>query len=278
MISSIRKTLVLALILSAALAVSAAADSLELRDGRVITGKYIRGTPANIHFEVDGKVKIYPIKEIAAMTFGDAAPAAERSKSPAAAESAKSSTTAPAAGGGTIAAGSKLRVRMIDSVDSEKNSIGDAFRASLEQDILLNNTLVVAKGTEVRGELLEVKEAGKLTGKSELRLELKEIQIRNQWLPLTTGDYEAAGESRGKDTAMKVGAGAAIGAVIGAIVGGGKGAAVGAGVGAGAGTAIQLMTRGEQVRVPSETVLDFTLEKELTVPAPPAPASRRRRR
>ncbi len=283
MIQSSRGILAAALALCLVFAATAAADSLELKDGRIITGKYIRGTPANIHFEVDGKVKIYKIGEVAALYFGDTAPGAPSAKAPSATAAAHAPKTATTSGtsavsgsGGTIAQGTKLMVRMIDTVDSDKNSVGDTFRASVEQDVVVNGAVLVGKGTDVRGELLEVKEAGKLTGKSELKLELKEILIRNQWVPITTGDYEAAGESRGKDTAVKVGAGAAIGAVIGAIAGGGKGAAIGAGVGAGAGAAIQLLTRGEQVKVPSETVLDFTLESDLVVPAAPATKSRRR--
>jgi hypothetical protein len=37
-------------------------------------------------------------------------------------------------------------------------------------------------------------------------------------------------------------------------------------VGAGAGTAVQVMTHGQQVHVPSETVLDFTLEQPVRLP------------
>jgi hypothetical protein len=50
--------------------------------------------------------------------------------------------------------------------------------------------------------------------------------------------------------------------VIGAIAGGGKGAAIGAG----AGTAVQVMTKGEQVHVPSETLLEFVLQQEVRLP------------
>src|SRR5262249_50734065 len=73
--------------------------------------------------------------------------------------------------------------------------------------------------------------------------------------------YEQKGESRGKDTVKKVGVGTAIGAAIGAIAGGGKGAAIGAGAGAGAGTAVQVFIKGKQVKIPSETKLDFELEQ-----------------
>jgi hypothetical protein len=76
--------------------------------------------------------------------------------------------------------------------------------------------------------------------------------------------YEA-GSSRGRQTATRVGVGAAIGATIGAIAGGGGGAARGAAAGAGAGTAIQVLTKGEKVQIPSEARLTFTLQNALTI-------------
>jgi outer membrane lipoprotein SlyB len=75
-----------------------------------------------------------------------------------------------------------------------------------------------------------------------------------------------AGKSRGSQSAERIGGGAVIGAVIGAIAGGGKGAAIGAGVGAGAGTAVQVMTHGDRLRIPSETLLEFKLEHDVTAP------------
>ena len=41
---------------------------------------------------------------------------------------------------------------------------------------------------------------------------------------------------------------------------------IGAGVGAGAGTAVQVMTKGEQVHVPSETLLEFSIDQPVSVP------------
>jgi outer membrane lipoprotein SlyB len=84
--------------------------------------------------------------------------------------------------------------------------------------------------------------------------------------PITTGDYQQASKSRSTGTAAKVGGGAVVGALIGAAVGGGKGAAIGAGVGAGAGTAAQVATKGEQIHVPSETILEFTIDRPVTLP------------
>lgn len=165
----------------------------------------------------------------------------------------------------TVPAGTRLVVRTIDAVDSDKNHIGDKFQATLDQALYVNEVLVAPKGADVYGRLDEAKEAGHIEGKSQLKLSLTGIVINGQTVPLTTGDYELSGKSRGANTAKKVGGGAAIGAVIGAIAGGGKGAAIGAGVGAGAGTAVQVMTKGEQVHVPSETLLEFALAQPVTL-------------
>jgi hypothetical protein len=165
----------------------------------------------------------------------------------------------------TIPMGTRLTVRTIDAIDSDKNRVGDKFSATLEQPLYVNDVLVASKGADVYGRLDEAKEAGHIEGRSQLKLSLTGIVINGQTVPLTTGEYDLSGKSRGANTAKKVGVGAAAGAVVGAIVGGGKGAAVGAGVGAGAGTAVQVMTKGEQVHVPSETLLEFALDQPITV-------------
>ncbi|HZT70327.1 MAG TPA: YMGG-like glycine zipper-containing protein [Terriglobia bacterium] len=165
-----------------------------------------------------------------------------------------------------VPAGTTLVVRMIDSVSSKTNKVGDQFTGSLEEPLVVNGTTVAPKGTRVYGKLQKVKSAGKIKGQSELRLALTGIEINGTRRSLVTGDYEVRGKSRGEDTAKKVGIGAAVGGVIGAIAGGGKGAAIGAGVGAGAGTAAQVLTHGQQINVPSETVLSFTISQPVTLP------------
>jgi len=99
-----------------------------------------------------------------------------------------------------------------------------------------------------------------------LTLELTGIRIYGNIVPVESTEYEVAGKGRGKQSAERIGGGAVVGAVIGAIAGGGKGAAIGATVGAGAGTAVQVLTHGEQVRIPSETLLEFTLQQDVTAP------------
>jgi len=251
------------------MAIPASADTLQLKDGRVIQGKFFGGSQANVQFETNGKIELYNVSDIISVTFtSDAPPSAPPAASVPSSGLAPRPAPAPVNSAGrsvTVPAGTDLLVRMIDSVDSDKNHVGDKFRASLEQDFVVDGAVVAPKGADVYGRLSEAKEAGHIEGKSQLKLELTDISIHSRLQPIMTGDYEVSGKSRGADTAKKVGIGAVAGTVIGAIAGGGKGAAIGAGVGAGAGGAVQVLTKGEQVHVPSETLLDFRIAQPFTV-------------
>jgi BON domain len=169
----------------------------------------------------------------------------------------------------TIPAGTEVRIQMIDSVNSDKNAVGKTFLASLQAPIVVGSQVVVPKGADVHLALVDAKSAGKFKGSSELTLALDSMTFQGVRYPLRSTVFKESGASRGKQTAKRVGLGAAIGTGIGAIAGGGKGAAIGAGIGAGAGTAAQVFTKGKQVQVPSETKLDFTLEEPVQVTIQP---------
>jgi hypothetical protein len=175
-----------------------------------------------------------------------------------------------------VPAGSIVTVRMIDSVDSATNHAGEIFRASLDAPIVVDNEVIVPSGADAYVKLIEAKSAGRMTGRSELSLELNRIEFQGKTYTVETAAYSQAGSSRGKRTAATIGGGAALGALIGAVAGGGKGAAIGAAVGAGAGTGVQAATKGQQIKIPSETRLDFRLEQPLEITYIPGKASRSR--
>ncbi len=173
-----------------------------------------------------------------------------------------------------IPSNATLTIRMIDGVDSQVNHAGEIFHASLEAPVVVDNQVVVPKGADVYVRLSAASSAGKFAGKSELHLELVKLEFQSQSYPLVSSTYSIVGDSRGQDTAKKVGGGAAIGAIIGAIAGGGKGAAIGAGVGAAGGTVYQGATNGKQLKIPSETKLDFQLDQPVSVTVmPQSPAA-----
>ena len=165
----------------------------------------------------------------------------------------------------TVPESTIVTVRTIDAIDSSTSSTGETFRGSLDAPIVVGDQVVVPKGLNVTLKLVNASSAGKFKGSSELTVSLESFTYQGKTYTLATSDVQEKGASRGKRSAAVIGGGAALGALIGGLAGGGKGAAIGAGVGAGGGTAVQAMTRGQQVKIPSETRLDFTLHAPVAV-------------
>jgi hypothetical protein len=175
----------------------------------------------------------------------------------------------------TVPSGAIITVRTIDPVDSSVNRTGQVFKASLDAPIVVDERVIVPKGADAYIKLVNASSAGKFAGKSELTLDLQSVVFQGKTYNLSTSNVEQSGKSRGKDSAVKIGGGAALGALIGGIAGGGKGAAIGAAVGGGAGTGVQVFTKGKQVKIPSETRLDFTLQQPFDITYIPGRRSQR---
>lgn len=164
-----------------------------------------------------------------------------------------------------VPAQTNLVARMIDDIDSEKAKEGDTFHASLDQPVAVNGQTVLPAGADVTVKLVQAQQSGKFTGKTELTVSLWSVNVNGKDVEVNTQNITEASSSRGAKTAKVAGGAAAAGAIIGAIAGGGKGAAVGAGAGAAGGAAVQAVTKGQKVKIASETRLTFTLEKPLTI-------------
>jgi hypothetical protein len=173
----------------------------------------------------------------------------------------------------TVPQGTGFSVRLVDPIDTERNKVGDTFRATVSQPVMIGDEVVIPTDADVEGQVVDSKSAGHFEGRSAIALTLTRLRMNGRTYTLRTNQYDKQGSSRGQRTAATVGGGAALGAIIGGIAGGGKGAAIGAGVGAGAGTGVQAATKGQQIKLPSETVLNFRLEGPLKVT--PASASER---
>jgi hypothetical protein len=169
-------------------------------------------------------------------------------------------------GARTLPGGTAISVRLIDSIDSEKDKAGDEFRASLEDPIKIGDVVVAAKGADARVRLVEDKQAGKFTGKAELTIQLLSFAANGKTVPVETASVSEYSKSQGASTAKKAAAVGAVGAIIGAIAGGGEGAAIGAGAGAAAGAGSGVFMKGQRVKIPSETLLTFTTRQDVRLP------------
>jgi len=164
-----------------------------------------------------------------------------------------------------IEAGTGVAVRLVEAVDSETAEVGQTFHATLDSPLQSDWKVAIPAGSDVEGHVVDVKSAGKFAGRSQLVLQLDRISAGGRSYNIRTDQYRRQANSRSTNTAEKVGTGAAIGAIIGALAGGGKGAGIGAAAGAGVGGGVQAVSTGQQIRLASETVLNFTLKSPVTV-------------
>jgi hypothetical protein len=165
----------------------------------------------------------------------------------------------------TIPSGTPLHVRLQDALDTGVNKSGDTFHAILDQDLRINGSLVAPRGSVAEGKLTQVDPSGRFEGRASMSIQLISLVIDRQTYPVQTEILSFEGDSVGKKTVTKVGAGAGLGAIIGAIVGGGKGAAIGAAAGAGAGGATAAATNKKELRFEAEHQLSFALSRDMEV-------------
>jgi hypothetical protein len=247
-----KKSLFAALLATLVMVAGANADSLHLRPGRT-TGEALLGATASqfqsIGAEAQLRIPTLAAVEAATSVVPPAAPLPAPAANP-------KSVTVP---GGTI-----ISVRMRDSLDTRTTKTGALFTATLDSNLVGNNGVVVARrGTVVHGKVIKSANARRLTGKSELQLELIDIVINGTSYSIRTSGVQQKGASEGARTARKTAGGAGLGAIIGAIAGGaGKGAAIGATAGLG----ISMVKKGQPIQVPSETLLQFALSGTTTLP------------
>jgi hypothetical protein len=165
----------------------------------------------------------------------------------------------------TVPAGGRLQVRMIDGIDSGKNTVGQTFNGTLDAPLVHGSRVVVPAGAPAVVLLTNASSAGRIKGSSELQVRVVSLTVGGREYKVDSDVYEEAGKGKGKQTAIRTGIGAAAGALIGGLAGGGKGAAIGAGAGGGAGLGYQFFTHGSQVKIPSESVVAFRLASPLSI-------------
>ena len=162
-----------------------------------------------------------------------------------------------------VPAGTRLVVRMVDGISGGNSRAGTLFTARLQGNLMVGNTNVAPDGSMVFGRIIASSGASRVAGRSELSLELTDIQVNGTRFPILSNDYSVQGGNALGGTARRTAGGAGLGAVIGAIGGNaGRGAAIGAATGGGA----SMIMRGEQINIPSGTLLEFRLQQPASLP------------
>jgi len=243
------------------------ADTVTLKSGRVVQGTYLGGTAREVRVDLGDRIQTFDVSDVTRIEFSSSAPpqaAADplprRSESNVFRPEPEPVAASPRRTGGELPQGTNIVVRMIDGVDSEQNRVGQSFNASVDEPVLINGETVIPRGADVIVKLVDSKASGKLTGRSELTLDLVSVRIDGRPVDINTQTVSRESSSRGARTAKVAGGTAAVGAIIGAIAGGGTGAAIGAAAGGAAGAGAEVITAGQRVKIPSETRLTFVTD------------------
>ncbi len=253
-----------------------------MRDGTTISGTILSSSASEIQLAGDDKTThAISMAQVRSIEYDEAAPAAaETTPAPASApphrrELSHRDHYHPVGSAITtktheLPAGTEITVRNEETIDSGKAVEGQAFPAEVTRDVLdAAGNVVIPRGSNTQIIIRSASKGGRFRGASDLVMDLASVSIDGRQYELSTADLAERGRSgigANRRTGEFVGGAAAAGAIIGAIAGGGKGAAIGAGSGAGAGAVTQVLTKGT-IKVPTESVLTFKLDKPLRVKA-----------
>jgi hypothetical protein len=267
-----------------------------MKDGSAVAGTVVASSATEITLDGDDKTShTIPMTQVRSIEYDDAPESAAASNGPATQPSTQPATSGqpatstkptkqpvhrdhyhpPESAVNTrtyeLPVGTQIPVRAEETIDSKRASEGQTYAAEVAGDVLdADGKVVIPEGSNAKIVIKSASHGGKISGASDLVLDLRAISVDGQEYLIGTSDLKKQGRDgvgANKRTAIFTGGGAAIGAIIGAVAGGGKGAAIGAASGAGAGAVTQIVTKGDAIKVPAETVLTFKLDRTLRVDA-----------
>jgi hypothetical protein len=251
------------------------AARLTLRDGTVIYGQFISGSADNIVFQEDrGEQRRFDMNQVQSIDFSTASPDPANPNSPNGHDPQEGHSQADRYDGprrygpsfAVLQPGSEISVRTDQTIYSRNAVEGQSFPASIHREIVdPKGNVLVPRGSPAGLAVRRVDEGGTFNN-GDLILDLDWVQVNGKRYWLHTSDAKAPdsqGLGANRRTGELVGGGAVLGTLLGAIAGGGKGAAIGALAGGAAGGGVEVLTKGREIRVPAESILNFRLDQPL---------------
>jgi len=233
------------LLISALAAGSLFADTIELADGRLLEGDFVGSSNGIIMFNTGEGIEAFPEDEVIGLFFSEGVATAE------------ALIESDDAGQITVPAGTRLVIRMSDTLDSKRHSAGHRFRAQLDGAVVIDGITVLPRGTQLQGQITSSGQARRAAGSSNLSVTFTDVILNDEFIPISTGALSAqTGNEAGRTLGRTARA-----AAIGGLIDGSSGARTGAAIGAGA----SLLTSGASINIPRGTILETNLGTPLTV-------------
>jgi hypothetical protein len=168
----------------------------------------------------------------------------------------------------TVPAGTELAVRVNERIDVKHAVPGEHFTGEIVEPVMSNGTVLIPRGTPVRGRIDEAHRRGHFKGSSVLELRLVSMTLNGYQYGLDTHDTVRSKKGKGKRSAGIIGGLTGAGMLIGGLASGGVGLAIGGASGAGAGTLIAGTTGNRDLVIPAESIVHFRLADQLVVQNP----------
>jgi hypothetical protein len=164
--------------------------------------------------------------------------------------------------------GTALSLTLATSVASDTSRAEEPIRATLAKPVLVDGSVVLPTGSEVKGLVVSAEPSGRVKGRASIAIRFDRVSAWNDEYRIRTATIAREAEATKKEDATKIAIGAGAGAVVGAIAGGKKGAAIGTAVGGGAGTGVVMATRGKEVSLGTGATVTARLQEPITVRVP----------
>lgn len=165
----------------------------------------------------------------------------------------------------SVPAGTELAVRVNQRISVKHAVAGEHFSGEIVEPIEQNGTVVIPRGTQVRGRIDRAHRRGHFKGRSYLELRLVSITLNGYDYGLNTRDTVRSKRGKGRRSAGFIGGMTGAGMLIGGVATGGVGLAIGGASGAGAGTLLAGVTGNRDIVIPAESVVHFRLADDLVV-------------
>jgi hypothetical protein len=172
-----------------------------------------------------------------------------------------------------LAAGTRVPLAASDSISTRSAKAGDAFNATVSQDVKDGTgRVVIPAGAAVSGTITAAEPAPNPNSSGRIELSVTSVTVHGASYPIDAAvvskDTVMQGRGVTKADAAKVGGGAVAGAIVGKLLGKNtKGAIIGGAVGAAAGAAAARASRDIDVVIPKGAAITIRLNKPLTVKA-----------
>ncbi|MBI3650815.1 MAG: hypothetical protein HY231_07170 [Acidobacteria bacterium] len=184
----------------------------------------------------------------------------------------------------TIEAETKFKVTLQSQLSSKLSEVGDPVTATIDEPLLVNGEVVIARGTEIRGRVAEVKAAGRPHKEGKMSIIFERIAMPWGEEPITVvltsvddwnsdqklkanDEGKVSGGKRGEKTVDNMVRGGQLGGATAGIIllSGGGGAASAGALGGGILGGV-LLTKGSEVRLQPGAQFRLKFIKPLTLP------------